>query len=73
MAPGSVTPPGQTVTMERQLVLLDADRAQWRLDDHTREVGRRGIDDARAALSAAATRPTTRSHPTTPSDERRAA
>jgi hypothetical protein len=28
----------------------------WRLDDRTREVGRRGLADARAALEAAARR-----------------
>jgi hypothetical protein len=33
--------------------------AEWRLDEHTREVGRRGIADARARLrsSPGATRP----------------
>ena len=30
--------------------------ADWRLDEHTREVGRRGIEEARRALAAAAQR-----------------
>jgi hypothetical protein len=29
------------------------DDAEWRLDEHTREVGRRGIAEARARLEAA--------------------
>jgi hypothetical protein len=37
-----------------QLRLLEAtDRPDWRLDDTTREVGRRGIAAARAALRSA--------------------
>ena len=42
--------------MERQLILLDDDRADWRLDDDTRERGRKGVALARAALEAAARR-----------------
>lgn len=38
--------------MERQLILLDDDRADWRLDEATRERGRRGVAEARAALQA---------------------
>ncbi len=36
----------------RQLALIteDSPGRDWRLDDHTREVGRRGIAAARAAL-----------------------
>lgn len=37
--------------MERQLTLIPA-RKDWRLDDETREAGRRGIASARAALAA---------------------
>jgi len=33
-----------------------ADVGAWRLDDHTREVGRRGLAEARAALAEAARR-----------------
>jgi len=40
-----VTPPGDRPP-------ADAD-AEWRLDEHTREVGRRGIAEARARLHAA--------------------
>jgi hypothetical protein len=47
------------VGMERQLHLLTDDdrRADWRLDAHTRAIGRQGLAAARAALRAAA-RPT---------------
>jgi hypothetical protein len=38
--------------MQRQLALLDNPPA-WRLDERTREVGRRGVASARAALAAA--------------------
>ena len=38
--------------MARQLTLLDTPPA-WRIDDTTREVGRRGIAAARASLQAA--------------------
>ena len=38
--------------MAGQLSLLDTPRA-WRLSESTREVGRRGIAEARAALEAA--------------------
>ena len=38
-----------------QLVLIDTgDGAEWRLDDSTREAGRRGVAEARLALQAAA-------------------
>ena len=43
----------------RQLVLIDSngsDRAQWRLDERTREVGREGIAAARRALQDALAR-----------------
>lgn len=36
--------------MERQLLLIELDEADWRLDEETREVGRRGIAAARHAL-----------------------
>jgi hypothetical protein len=39
--------------MHEQLLLLRSDERPWRLDPHTREVGRRGIEEARAALRAA--------------------
>jgi hypothetical protein len=55
-------------TMNEQLLLLrdplvgPAERP-WQLDDHTREIGRRGVEEARAALrrgSDGDTRPITR-------------
>ncbi|CAN5842711.1 hypothetical protein BH24ACT3_BH24ACT3_08210 [soil metagenome] len=49
-------PLGTMGAMERQLVLIEAPPREWRLDEHTREVGRRGFESARAAL-AHATRP----------------
>lgn len=36
--------------MARQLTLIDTSRT-WRLDERTRETGRRGIASARAALA----------------------
>lgn len=38
--------------MARQLTLLE-NPPSWRLDDHTRAVGRRGLAEARASLQAA--------------------
>jgi hypothetical protein len=38
--------------MARQLQLLEQD-PEWRLDEATRDTGRRGVADARAALQAA--------------------
>ncbi len=37
--------------MARQLVLLDEDDADWRLDEETRRIGREGVARARAALA----------------------
>ena len=37
--------------MARQLTLLDPSKS-WQLDDRTREIGRRGVASARAALAA---------------------
>jgi hypothetical protein len=37
---------------ERQLALLEVE-PDWRLDDHTRQVGRRGVEQARQALRRA--------------------
>ncbi len=39
--------------MERQLVLIEERSADYRLDEHTREVGRRGIAAARELLRKA--------------------
>ncbi|HEX3425670.1 MAG TPA: hypothetical protein VHT30_06030 [Acidimicrobiales bacterium] len=39
--------------MARQLSLLKANQIDWRLDERTRELGRRGISEARAALRRA--------------------
>ncbi len=38
--------------MPRQLTLIETS-PDWRLDDRTREIGRRGVARARAALAAA--------------------
>lgn len=38
--------------MGRQLALLETP-ADWKLDDRTREIGRRGVAEARAALRSA--------------------
>lgn len=37
--------------MARQLTLIPA-KKQWQLDEKTKQVGRRGIAEARAALAA---------------------
>ena len=43
--------------MEAQLHLLPSEtvvvESDWRLDEHTRDLGRRGIEEARAALRSA--------------------
>ncbi|HSL60120.1 MAG TPA: hypothetical protein VK866_19895 [Acidimicrobiales bacterium] len=54
-----------------QLALITEEPTEWRLDDHTRELGRKGIAEARRAVQAALAaehaersgRPTT-GHPT---------
>ena len=40
--------------MERQLVLIEERGADYRLDERTREIGRRGIAAAREALRKSA-------------------
>lgn len=42
--------------MERQLILIEERQPDWRLDEHTREVGRAGVARARAALREALAR-----------------
>ena len=39
--------------MEKQLPLIEEAQRDWRLDEHTKQAGRRGIAEARAALTAA--------------------
>lgn len=39
--------------MATQLVLLENETPSWKLDRRTREVGRRGVAEARAALRRA--------------------
>ncbi len=38
--------------MEMQLVLIDDSDREWRIDDETRAIGRRGIEAARSLLAA---------------------
>ena len=38
--------------MKNQLTLLSSEDSMWRIDEETREVGRKGIAEARAALQA---------------------
>lgn len=49
------TPPCHPVVMTDQLVLIDprpTDRPlDWRLDERTRDLGRRGVQEAREALA----------------------
>ena len=54
----TVTPACHPGTMQEQLVLVEPVERQWELDDHTREIGRRGVEQARQALrNAKAARP----------------
>jgi hypothetical protein len=39
--------------MDNQLPLIDSGPRSWKLDRRTREIGRRGVAQARAALQAA--------------------
>ncbi|HEX7276189.1 MAG TPA: hypothetical protein VF244_02350 [Acidimicrobiales bacterium] len=43
--------------MNEQLLLLRPDERPWRLDEHTRAVGRQGVQEARAALRQASPTP----------------
>ena len=43
-------PPAILVNMNDQLALLEDDDRQWRLDERTREIGLRGVAQAREAL-----------------------
>ena len=36
--------------MAQQLVLISPTEKDWRLDERTKELGRRGVSEARAAL-----------------------
>lgn len=42
--------------MTSQLRLLDATDVNWKLDERTKEIGRRGLARARAAMQATAPR-----------------
>ena len=42
--------------MARQLELVEPQAADWRLDERTRELGRKGLAEARRALQEAARR-----------------
>lgn len=42
--------------MAKQLVLIERSPGDWRLDDHTREIGRAGVAEARKALAEASRR-----------------
>jgi hypothetical protein len=42
--------------MTRQLVLIEERKTEWRIDERTREAGRRGVAEARKALAEAAAR-----------------
>jgi hypothetical protein len=41
--------------MTTQLQLIDGIHVEWKLDERTKEIGRRGLARARAALQATAT------------------
>jgi hypothetical protein len=42
--------------MTRQLVLIEDREKDWRLDERTREAGRKGVAEARKALAEAMVR-----------------
>lgn len=42
--------------MEEQLRLVEVEYRPWEIDEHTREVGLRGLEQAREALRQAAIR-----------------
>jgi len=42
--------------MTTQLLLIDSSTVDWRLDEHTKEIGRQGIAAAREALAQATRR-----------------
>jgi hypothetical protein len=39
--------------MARQLKLMEVSEPEWKLDEHTREVGKQGVEQAREALRRA--------------------
>jgi hypothetical protein len=39
--------------MERQLTLIEVPKTAWKLDERTREAGKKGIAEARKALADA--------------------
>jgi hypothetical protein len=39
--------------MRNQLALIESNGADWRLDDRTKDIGRKGVAAARAALEQA--------------------
>lgn len=39
--------------MTKQLVLIERSAGDWRIDEHTREIGRAGVAEARKALAEA--------------------
>jgi hypothetical protein len=43
--------------MTTQLRLIETNEVEWKLDEHVKEVGRRGLARARAALQSAPERP----------------
>ncbi|MDQ1356217.1 MAG: hypothetical protein QOF20_2308 [Acidimicrobiaceae bacterium] len=49
----TVTPPVHDYGMARQLALINPTQFDWRLDERTKELGRRGISEARAILRRA--------------------
>lgn len=53
--PGKLShPPAIMDPMATQLaLLLESDKDDWRLDQHTRETGRRGVAEARRVLAEA--------------------
>ena len=44
---------GPMTSAGTQMALLEPEEAPWRLDPHTREIGRRGVAEARQALRGA--------------------
>lgn len=58
-----VTPLGDNQYMAEQLVLLEQDESDFRLDPHTREIGKRGVAEARRVLAEVVRAAAERSQP----------
>ena len=54
------------IPMTAQLLLIDTDAQSWKIPEATREIGRRGLAEARAVLHAIPRRTPADDHEATP-------